>query len=253
MGRNIVLGSMGFALWLATIFVALPAYGLIVPMSLEELIKGSNHIVIGKVVDMTCRWAEQWTEEQPGLVYTHATLAVEEYVKGESVGGVLAIKIGGGEITIPIPDDPETYVPPPLRGVSEEIVLGYWPVRKFAEMVRGHKAGQDSVTLGFWVEDTPEFEQDERVLVFLKGGESHFEGKPVFSPVGASQGKYTIVESKAVRSGKEIPLNEFLDRINKAMKEPTGIKQTSWGEVKFLFLLATLGRRHHRFHFVEVS
>jgi len=39
MKRNIVLRSAGLALWLAVIFAALPAYGLLGPVTLEKLVK----------------------------------------------------------------------------------------------------------------------------------------------------------------------------------------------------------------------
>lgn len=240
MRRDILVKAWCIGL-LAVILISMPAYGMVLPISFEDLVERSSHIVIGRVVDKTCQWAQQWTPGLLCLVYTYVTIAVDEYIKGESVGDSLVIRIWGGEIKIPVPDNPETFVPPPLQGVSEEILLQYWPVGTFTEMVRAAKeGGQDSLSLGFRVYESAEFEKGEKVLLFLEGGGSHFEGRPIFSPVGAFQGKYTIVRGKAVGYREEIPLDELLDRINKVMGGQMEVKQTSWGEVKFLFLLALL-------------
>jgi len=91
MGRKIVLGGAGLALLLVVMFIALPAYGLMAPISLEELVKGSSHIVIGKAADITCRWADPWTEEEDYGIYTYVTPSVDEYIKGESQDRAAAI------------------------------------------------------------------------------------------------------------------------------------------------------------------
>lgn len=63
-----------------------------------------------------------------------------------------------------------------------------------------------------WVEDTPEFTKNEKVLVFLK------QAGHEFSVVGWAQGKY-IVENGEVRdiSGEKTSLKDFLRRVEDAI------------------------------------
>lgn len=110
MKRNIVLRNAGFALWVAVIFAALPAYGMLAPVTLEELVKSSSHIVVGKVVDLVPRWV-------PGAVYeriypnqhcTDVIVSVGRYLKGSGrdaltvrlLHGMIKV-LPGEEITLP--------------------------------------------------------------------------------------------------------------------------------------------------------
>jgi len=63
-----------------------------------------------------------------------------------------------------------------------------------------------------WVEDTPVFTKNEKVLVFLK------KAGREFSVAGWAQGKY-IVENEDVRdiSGEKVSLKDFLRRVEDAM------------------------------------
>jgi hypothetical protein len=65
---------------------------------------------------------------------------------------------------------------------------------------------------GVWVEDTPVFTKNEKVLVFLK------KTGPEFRVVGLVQGKY-IVENEEVRdiSGEKVSLKDFLRRVEDAI------------------------------------
>ena len=65
---------------------------------------------------------------------------------------------------------------------------------------------------GVWVENTPVFTKNEKVLVFLK------KAGREFSVAGWAQGKY-IVENEEVldRSGEKVSLKDFLRRVEDAM------------------------------------
>jgi len=74
-------------------------------------------------------------------------------------------------------------------------------------ITEGGTVGDSSV----WVEDTPVFTKDEKVLVFLK------KAGREFSVAGWAQGKY-IVENEDVRdiSGEKVSVKDFLRRVEDA-------------------------------------
>ncbi|HID11725.1 MAG TPA: hypothetical protein EYP17_10565 [Candidatus Latescibacteria bacterium] len=227
------------------------------------MVKEADIIVIGKTVDATSRWETERSGQV--FLYTYVTFEVERYIKGKSAGDVIVIKHAGGAVEIPIPDEPGVIELPSgfTREVTEEDIEYYKGLKeKFGDAYPAFIVGQLR-------SDSPTFVVGYRELLFLKRGGT-FEGKPVFGVVGAFQGKYTIVEGKAVvdwghgltmeifilskraelgdEGSKrelerrfydypkipkdEVPsLEELLDRIEEIMS--TGVIQTSWGKVKF--------------------
>lgn len=181
MRKGILTMAWCFGL-LAVVFASKPAYGAVEGMTLEEMVKEADIIVIGKTVDVTSRW------ESGGRVsmYTYVTFEVERYIKGKSVGDVIVIKHAGGAAEIPIPDEPGIVTLPS----GQTIEFTEEDIRRYEEL------GWDTITVGEWVEDSPVFATGYRELLLLKKDGSKFDGKPVFGVVGAFQGKYTIIEDK---------------------------------------------------------
>ncbi|HDH99616.1 MAG TPA: hypothetical protein ENF74_01355, partial [Firmicutes bacterium] len=95
---------------LAVVLASKPAYGAVEGMTLEEMVKEADIIVIGKTVDVASRLESERsgrisTMYGPGC-YTYVTFEVERYIKGEPVSDVIVIKHAGGEVELPIPDEP---------------------------------------------------------------------------------------------------------------------------------------------------
>jgi hypothetical protein len=67
----------------------------------------------------------------------------------------------------------------------------------------------DSVTM--WVSDTPRFQDDEKVLVFLRPTQGTY-----FGVAGMFQGKFTVKDNKVVE--KDIPLEDFVDQIERTVR-----------------------------------
>ena len=152
---------VSFVLLLFILFAATPVVSaLMVKMSVEDLTKEADVIIIGNIKEVESRW-NFWRTE----VHTYSTVSVEKYIKG----------IGPGTLTI---------------------------------ITEGGNAGDS----GVWVEDTPVFTENEKVLVFLK------KAGREFSVAGWAQGKY-IVENEDVRdiSGEKVSLKDFLRRVEDAM------------------------------------
>ncbi|MCX9025649.1 MAG: hypothetical protein OIN85_06075 [Candidatus Methanoperedens sp.] len=151
-----------FVLLLFLLFAATPVVlALMAKMSVEDLTKEADVIVIGNIKEVDSRWSQGRTP-----INTYVTLSVENYIKG-----------GEGQETLTI------------------ITQG------------GSKWG-----FTVWVEDTPVFTKNEKVLVFLK------KAGREFSVAGWAQGKY-IVENEEVRdiSGEKISLKDFLRSVEDAM------------------------------------
>ena len=69
--------------------------GLIVKMSLEELIANADWIVVGVITAGESRWDADHT-----YIYTYYTISVKEWVKGSPEQNVLVIKVPGGEVEL---------------------------------------------------------------------------------------------------------------------------------------------------------
>jgi len=69
------------------------------------------------------------------------------------------------------------------------------------------------------VSDTPEFMEGEEVFLFLR-----LEELPIFRVAGLFQGKYTIEEGRVKNKvlEREIPLDSFINQIEKVMKKAKG-------------------------------
>jgi hypothetical protein len=64
----------------------------VIPLSAEELVRSSEHIVVASVAESSCRWNDQHT-----LIFTDHRLLVEERLKGRG-GSELVISIAGGTL-----------------------------------------------------------------------------------------------------------------------------------------------------------
>lgn len=154
---------------------------MLAAVSLEELVKGADSIVIGKVKKVECK--EVSKEERGKIVLlntyvtTYVTFEVERYLKNN---------LGQREITI-----------------------RYY--------------GGETLSGGFlWVEDQPEFEENEKALVFIK--------KPIpftnfYEVYDLFLGKFTIKDDELIIFGGifegrgEIPLSDALSQIEEYLNE----------------------------------
>ena len=162
---------VSFVLLLFILFAATPVVSaLMAKMSVEDLTKEADVIVIGDIKEVESRW-NFWRTE----VHTYSTVSVEKYIKG----------IGHGTLTI----------------ITE---------------------GGNAADSGVWVEDTPVFTENEKVLVFLK------KAGREFSVAGWAQGKY-IVENEEVldRSGEKVSLKDFLRRVEDAIPQQDAVTQAA--------------------------
>lgn len=64
-----------------------------VKLTLEELVARADWIVIGKVTEKKSQWNADRTS-----IYTLVTLAVEQWLKGQSGNNKMVIKVPGGEV-----------------------------------------------------------------------------------------------------------------------------------------------------------
>ena len=60
---------------------------------LNELTKGADVILTGKVTQQASSWNENRTR-----IFTRATIQVEEYIKGNNAGNTVTVKYPGGEV-----------------------------------------------------------------------------------------------------------------------------------------------------------
>ncbi len=60
---------------------------------LNELSKGADVILTGKVTQQASSWNEDKTR-----IYTRATIQVDEYIKGSNTGNTVTVKYLGGEV-----------------------------------------------------------------------------------------------------------------------------------------------------------
>ncbi|HEY0782606.1 MAG TPA: hypothetical protein VGE98_09135, partial [Thermoanaerobaculia bacterium] len=83
---------LAFCCFLALAASALPAVAHVAPFTDEQIIRGSQHVVVATVVGKQARWNAQHT-----LIVTDYTLAVEESLKGEPAGR-LTVTVPGGTL-----------------------------------------------------------------------------------------------------------------------------------------------------------
>jgi hypothetical protein len=93
--KSIGLSSRGFR-WLATLLVSvLVAQGgavatTVSKLSLEELVRKSGRIILGRCLSTESRWNQRNT-----LIYTYSKFAVTENFKGQAGGFVNVVTVGG--------------------------------------------------------------------------------------------------------------------------------------------------------------
>ena len=68
-------------------------FGQQIASELNELSKGADVILTGKVTQQVSNWNENNTR-----IYTQATIQVAEYIKGNSAGNTVTVKYPGGEV-----------------------------------------------------------------------------------------------------------------------------------------------------------
>jgi hypothetical protein len=87
----------------------------------------------------------------------------------------------------------------------EQYIKGTEKEKMLTLKVSGGKIGE----VNQWVEDTPHFQKDEKVLLFLE--QEHFR------VVGGLQGKYSIEQEKVV--GLDIPVDDLIHQIRNLIKK----------------------------------
>jgi hypothetical protein len=78
-----------FCVFLAVV-LTVPAFPLMLRLSLQELTGNAEIIAAGKVVERECRWGERgkW-------IYSYVTVSVDEYIKGSGDEQVVVRHLGG--------------------------------------------------------------------------------------------------------------------------------------------------------------
>ncbi|MCX9011577.1 MAG: hypothetical protein OIN66_10710 [Candidatus Methanoperedens sp.] len=139
-------------------------------------------------------------------------------------------------------------------GINKSIIYTYSTISVNRYIKGGN--GEETLTiisdggrvgsLFIWVEDTPTFLKDEKVLVFLKR-----DGKE-YRVVGLAQGKYTLKNGVLIGSGSEkTPLLEFLQQIESVIPvsdilAQTKIQGTPGFEAAAVFLVLISAKRNRK-------
>ena len=150
---------------------------LLVGLSFEELVDQSDWIVIGTVMGQESKWNADHTN-----IHTLVTISVEEWLKGKPFTTSKDGKYSSNPLSCQISD---RLVVTTLGGSVGDIAQH--------------------------VEDVPQFETGEQVLLFLNLGLGN-----VVAVVGGIQGEFTITNGNAVPatlSGDSMPLAELISRI----------------------------------------
>jgi len=80
----------------------------------ESMSKNADLIITGKVMQQSSDWDETKTR-----IYTHATIQVEEYLKGSNTGSSIVVSYPGGEVG----DIGELYSHTPKFENNEEVLV----------------------------------------------------------------------------------------------------------------------------------
>lgn len=150
---------------------------MLAELTFEELVDNSDWIFLGTVTGQESRWDAGRTN-----INTLVTIAVSEWLKGK-----------------PFTTSPE--------GKYSKNLLSCQRSDSVVVTVPGGKVGD----ITQWVEDTPQFQTGEQVLLFLH---SYRDG--AVEVVGGVQGKFAIVNGNAVPaipSSGSVPLAELVSRI----------------------------------------
>lgn len=81
------------AMLFLTLFIPNTGLCLITMLSTEELVRQADHIIIGEVISTKCQW-----DAEHRLIYTFATVKVEENIKDISPASHLTIRYLGGTV-----------------------------------------------------------------------------------------------------------------------------------------------------------
>lgn len=92
----------------------LTSSGQTLPAKLEDMSKGAEIILTGKVVDQKASWNEDQTR-----IFTRVTVRVDEYIKGNSGGNSVVVTHPGGEVG----EVGELYSHIPTFKNDEEVLL----------------------------------------------------------------------------------------------------------------------------------
>jgi hypothetical protein len=150
---------------------------LIIELSFEELVDYSDWIIVGTVTGQESKWNADRTN-----IHTLVAISVEEWVKGK-----------------PFTTSPD--------GKYFKNLLSCQKGDSVVITIPGGKVGD----ITQWVEDTPQFQTGEKVLLYLQS-----DSKGTIEVVGGIQGKFTIVNGNAVPSipsSGSVPLAELISRI----------------------------------------
>lgn len=135
---------------LAGLLLAAPLGAVIMrALSLNELVEGSDRIVLATVISNESRWNDEHTR-----IYTYTTIRVEEYLKGSgSVGETLVVRTLGGAVGemglhvegAPVfrPNDKEVIFLSSITGRPEFSVTG-WNQGRF-KVLTHPETGQERV------------------------------------------------------------------------------------------------------------
>ena len=157
------------AIIIATILPQISS-GLIIELSMPNLVKTSDLIVRGSVVKTESRWGSLSWDPNSRIILTRTTLQISEFYNGVSDKSEIIIETEGGEI------------------------------------------GE----VGLLVEDMPQFEPNEEVIVFLGTQDS----KGIRRVVNLYNGKYTLSEGKILERNE--PITQFVNKIKQTVKQTRG-------------------------------
>lgn len=146
--KKLLLGSLVLCL---SFMVWSGVTALMIEYDLNQLVKESSDIIIGKVTDKKSEWNENKTK-----IFTEVTINVNEAVKGDAAG-TIKIKFKGGQVTNP-----------------------------------------DGTGVGMGVSDTPKFDINEEVFVFLQNEKD----AKIFKVTANYQGKFSITKDE--KTGEKI-------------------------------------------------
>jgi hypothetical protein len=131
------------------------SYSVMLPLSTEELLKQSDVVIRGKVI----KTIGVWTKDKNAIV-THVYINVIDILRGKLAENTI---VDTAEIS---------------DGIANPVII--------VEHLGGEVDG-----IGMGMSESPRFQVDEEVVLFLKSAESLVEGT-IYIVIGDAQGKYTI-------------------------------------------------------------
>ena len=211
--------TMLFLLLLASFFSNPAQASIVLKLSLNELTEASDLIVTGKCENVRCVWSNR-------KIYTLATIRVHQTLKSPGdLPQVIEVAVLGGRVKEPIPVVMTVEGTPQIT-VEEEMVLF---LKKHLYTTRNRRAAFKTVyrcvgmAQGKLTIRTDKSKTNKTVLL----GE-RVDGLMIVD----SETKQVLAEDKLMKP-KEIPLDNFLERVRSAIKEIDGRrKQNSKGAIR---------------------